>query len=153
MIVTEEEAKALWCPFSRATMYVRGDLPETEKPVDLVGHAANRIILDDVAITEKIQGCIDKTGATRCLGSRCMAWRWAPQKRVPRSQLLKDADPRVVAFIKAERFIDAIKEHRSQSGEPLKEAKDYCERLRNEMLPPTPVARRGYCGLAGKVTP
>ena len=124
MIVTEEEAAVKWCPFSR----------------------------------NEHMGCANRQhggggGIGCCIGSACMEWRWVPQKRAPRSQLLKDADPRVVAFIKAERFIDAIKERRNQAGEPLKEAKDYCERLRNEMFPPMPAARRGYCGLAGKVTP
>ena len=75
--MTEEEAKTKWCPFARTTLYVRGDKPELEKPMDLMGHAANRLVTDDPEINKAIMTAIESSGATRCLGSRCMVWRVA----------------------------------------------------------------------------
>lgn len=75
-IFTADEAKTKWCPFARATIYVRGDAPDLEKPIDLVGHAANRILTDDPTLTASIQQAIDGCGATKCIGPACMAWRW-----------------------------------------------------------------------------
>lgn len=72
----ESDARTKWCPFARATMFVRGNVPGLTKPVDLVGHAANRLVTDDDAINKKIEAAIAITGATRCMGSKCMAWRF-----------------------------------------------------------------------------
>ncbi len=76
MLLTEEEAKAKWCPFARATVYVRGDLGDGKEPVNLAGHGCNRILTDDAKITANLQGVIDDLGATKCMASKCMAWRW-----------------------------------------------------------------------------
>lgn len=81
---TEEEAKTRWCPFARVTLYVRGDAPDLPKPVDLCGHGANKILTDDPALTASIQEAINRTGATRCIGSGCMAWRWYDTEVPPR---------------------------------------------------------------------
>jgi hypothetical protein len=72
---TEDEARQRWCPLSRATFFVRGDLPATDAPV-MVAHGANRIVCDDPAIRERIQAAMDDSGGTRCIGSKCMCWTW-----------------------------------------------------------------------------
>ncbi len=52
MIVTEEQAKKLWCPFARAGVTLRvGDLEKTE--LNTGPHAE-----------------------PKCIASRCMAWTW-----------------------------------------------------------------------------
>jgi hypothetical protein len=76
MIVTEDQAKDHWCPFARVTLFVRGDGDKTEPPVGIVGHGSNRLMSDDDEINRRMQMCIDNSGATRCSGSKCMAWRW-----------------------------------------------------------------------------
>ena len=63
MIVTEEQAKEIWCPHSLAS------IRPVEKLNDniLLGFeciAANRLESDNLP-----------TG-TRCIASKCMAWRW-----------------------------------------------------------------------------
>ena len=73
---TESEARELWCPDARVALYVRGDAPDLERPVDLVGHGCNRMCTDDPVLTKTIQDAIDGTGGTKCISSRCMAWRW-----------------------------------------------------------------------------
>jgi hypothetical protein len=77
--MTEDEAKQKWCPEVRVTLYVRGNLPNHEQPVALVGHGSNKLITDDVELQKRIGEVIEQTGATRCIGSRCMAW--APRVR------------------------------------------------------------------------
>lgn len=72
--MTEDEAKAKWCPFARTTMYVRGDAPPESDPVHLIGQGANRLVVDDAELQAKVVACIETTGATRCIGSACMAW-------------------------------------------------------------------------------
>lgn len=79
MLVTEEQAKTMWCPMARVGMYVRGDAPDMERPVDLVGHGCNRMVTDDAALNKSIQTAMDGTGGTKCLGSACMWWRWGPR--------------------------------------------------------------------------
>ena len=76
-MLTEAEAKTKWCPFARATVYVRGDLGDGKEPVNLAGHGCNRILTDDPKITANLQSCIDELGATRCIASNCMAWHSA----------------------------------------------------------------------------
>lgn len=80
-MLTEDEARQKWCPFARTTMYIRGDVPELEKPLDVMGHAANRVVTDDAALNASIQEALDGCGGTKCLGSRCMAWRWGSEPR------------------------------------------------------------------------
>lgn len=78
-VVIEADAGQKWCPFSRATLYVRGDAGDDAKPIALVGHGSNRLSTDDPDINERIAKALDLTGATRCLGSKCMAWRWVDE--------------------------------------------------------------------------
>src|ERR1700742_1156348 len=52
--MTEDEAKAKWCPFSRVVTH---------------GAVINRDNPDDGQIT-------NADAATRCMGRECMAWRW-----------------------------------------------------------------------------
>jgi hypothetical protein len=85
-----------------------------------------------------------------CLGSACMGWRSIRPSKLPRLKIVADAHPTVLAFIQAERFIEAIKEHRSISGLGLTESKEYCDQLRSAVFPPSLSSMRGYCGLAGK---
>lgn len=50
---------------------------------------------------------------------------------------IKDTDPNIdvtcARLIIKNQFIDAIKLRREQTNEPLKEAKEYCDRLRDEL--------------------
>jgi hypothetical protein len=61
VIVTEAQAKQLWCPYVRS---------ETYGVAGTALHSANRDFHGDPS-----------PGAT-CLGSRCMLWRWAGYKNV-----------------------------------------------------------------------
>lgn len=76
MLVTEEQAGSKWCPHVRATIYARGNAPELPTPINVVGHGANRITTDDPDIDARIADVIDATKLTRCIGPKCMAWRW-----------------------------------------------------------------------------
>ena len=84
-----------------------------------------------------------------CLGSECMAWRTIPLKPRRSTKLATEANAAVIEALRAGQLITAIKEHRSASGLPLKEAKDFCEALRAEMFP-QPISPQGFCGLAGR---
>lgn len=74
MNIHVSDTKKMWCPFSRATLYVRGDQKKGSKPLSLVGHGSNRLSTDDPEINKRIEAALDLSGATRCLGTRCMAW-------------------------------------------------------------------------------
>lgn len=63
MIVTEEEAKTKWCPWTRVPI-------ETETLEWVVGNRAN----------QTGPGGLYK--GSKCIASQCMAWRWA-ENRIP----------------------------------------------------------------------
>lgn len=60
-----------------------------------------------------------------CVGTDCMAWRWARSG--------------------GDDFVQRVKDYRTEHNCTLKEAKEYCE-----AHPVDPSTRRGFCGLAGK---
>jgi hypothetical protein len=127
MMLTEKEAHQKWCPFARVA-----GLPGSEAALLVYNRWPNN------AEVER---------ASRCLGSACMAWRWAP---VPSSPALGDVDPTIAQFIGEQKLINAIKRRRELTGEGLKEAKDYVESISGRFAPQY---RDGHCGLAGPVSP
>lgn len=50
-----------------------------------------------------------------------------------RKESIAEISEQIRIHIKANRFIDAIKQRRLETGEGLKEAKDFCEQLRERM--------------------
>lgn len=80
MIVTEAEATKRWCPFAR---------------VAYVGNSVmNRVSTFHHELAQKQAAAGDdrdlkyyerQVADTHCIGSRCMAWRWAGYHRVPSS--------------------------------------------------------------------
>jgi hypothetical protein len=81
-LATEEEATQKWCPFARVL------LP--------VNQAGNRVSTFHMQLAEK-SGSSDAEHYRRqvadcnCIGSRCMAWRWAGYRRIP-STICTDQD-------------------------------------------------------------
>lgn len=75
--MTEDEAKQKWCPFARVTAFGTVQVTEggAEHSVAVVGHGSNRIVCTDPDIEGKIKDAIEAGGWTRCIGSKCMAWR------------------------------------------------------------------------------
>lgn len=61
--MTEEDAKAKWCPFAR----VGGPMDSVAR-----GTSYNRWPSSDGS--EKAM--LDESGHIKCIGSACMAWRW-----------------------------------------------------------------------------
>lgn len=61
--MTEDDAKQKWCPFARVVQYSSNDGGPPPAP-------GNRCILT-ANVTEALNG------ATTCIGSQCMAWRWS----------------------------------------------------------------------------
>lgn len=87
-----------------------------------------------------VERAIDPT--VSCLGSGCMSWRTVPPPPFP------GVSAKVTAFIAEGKKINAIREHRLDTGLSLRGAKDALEGIfANLTTPPVP---RGYCGLAGK---
>jgi hypothetical protein len=77
VLLTEDEAKEKWCPFTRALYVADADddddddeLFEDQDPVH------NRLVVEGVNDQGFSAGEELDQGKT-CLGSRCMAWRWA----------------------------------------------------------------------------
>ena len=62
MIVTEEAAKSLWCPFSRVIFNAQDKDAKT--------HGA-------ASFNRTSDGCAHN----KCLGSGCMAWEWHDEER------------------------------------------------------------------------
>jgi hypothetical protein len=60
-----------------------------------------------------------------CIADQCAMWRWIPGE--------------------GKSLIERIKDRRSQTGDTLASAKEWCERN-----PEAPASTYGYCGLAGK---
>lgn len=121
-LMTEEEARARWCPFARVPLYAAQPVQE-ESPT-----AANRAP----------PGANDATRAgvereTRCLGAGCMAWRWAP---APLFVKARDA------FTEAQTEGLRIMELRDGPGVMLGVPAD------DPVLLAEP--QRGSCGLAGR---
>ena len=128
----EEQAREKWCPFARLAMYVRGDMPDIERPVDLVGHGCNRICTDDPDLTKSIQAAIEGTGGTKCIASNCMVWRWVPLTITPE-------------------YLDAVRalaEATAEKAPFAKAARAVADKPEAHGLPSKPF--RGFCGLAGK---
>lgn len=119
---TEEEATQCWCPFARVDgLYSKGS--------DATVH--NRLPDGDI------------TMSAMCVGSRCMAWRWA---NTPRRQFHVSAD--CEARVEPER---APGTPASWVWCPYDEMEgDYAGWLEPEEE--CNARRRGYCGLAGKPT-
>jgi hypothetical protein len=72
-IVTESEARKKWCPFARVL------LP--------VNQAGNRISTFHLQLAKKSdprdhEYYLQQEADCNCLGSRCMAWRWAGYRKV-----------------------------------------------------------------------
>lgn len=63
MILTEVEAKQRWCPYA---------FPATREPEERRGFFAGvrSLAINRYEAGEPIHAC-------RCIGSKCMAWRWA----------------------------------------------------------------------------
>lgn len=96
--MTEDEAKTKWCPFVRMPMKLRDQF-----------HVANRVMIDGI------------DDGPKCIGSACMAWRWARPYWKPLEQGESSVN-------RGMRFYDG-------SG--------------NEVPPPSSETD-GFCGLAGK---
>lgn len=63
-MITEDAARTKWCPFSRTMISIKDDDGET------VGYnVANRGTIKDTVMKN-----------SRCLGSSCIAWRWADER-------------------------------------------------------------------------
>lgn len=82
MILTEEEAKAKWCPDARVMTLAKRSNGDDESLVGL-----NRVQLADNAKD------LNPTSA-RCLGSKCMAWRFLDPTRYGADGPLLDKDER-----------------------------------------------------------
>lgn len=67
-MLTENEAKQRWCPFARVTLYPSHD-----------GSAWNRSVVNS---GERQRQEV----ATLCIGSACMAWRWATTEEGSKSR-------------------------------------------------------------------
>lgn len=76
-LMTEEEARARWCPFARVPLYAAQPVQE-ESPT-----AANRA---PPGASDSTRAGVDRE--TRCLGGECMAWRWEPLASIVDSQRL-----------------------------------------------------------------
>jgi hypothetical protein len=66
--MTEEDAKTKWCPFSRAAFIMDKGDGTFDMPVGV--SSLNRFM-------DKGAPQLTNPPACRCLGSACMAWRWA----------------------------------------------------------------------------
>ncbi len=121
MMLTEDDARQRWCPHARVAFYAPHATSD-EGPA-----AVNRDTPDPAAKFDEYRANVH--AATRCVGSACLAWRWAPMPRMVVSRdSLTDADLAVLA-------------DPSWGG--------VIEYRRDGDLPQT-VTRLGYCGLAGK---
>lgn len=69
--MTEQEAKAKWCPFARVAVTLR----EESSGTFYAAASANRVPISEAVA---INGATDRLNpeSARCLGSACMAWRW-----------------------------------------------------------------------------
>lgn len=79
MIVTEAEALTKWCPETRVAFLgsLVGNRPSTSM-IDFADREAARTG-DDRDLKYLRQQQAD----THCIGSRCMFWQWAGQRKVP----------------------------------------------------------------------
>ena len=68
MIVKESEARDKWCPFSRVMLV-------TGTPNGMVAVSGNRMNAPPQDIAAQAEARNPKDA--RCIGSRCMAWRYA----------------------------------------------------------------------------
>lgn len=60
--MTQDEAKKRWCPFARVVLYSSNEGSGAPS-------AGNRCVM-----TSDLDAALN--GATKCIGSACMAWRW-----------------------------------------------------------------------------
>ena len=78
---TEEQARGSWCPFARTITYERDDslgpLDADGEPVGQWHHtpAHNRLRVDADDKEDDVLA-----SDSRCVGSKCMAWRWLSSK-------------------------------------------------------------------------
>lgn len=72
-MMTEDEAKEKWCPFSRPVTVV-GEDNHDKSPVIFMG---NRVLVSIVGDDPQEAMFNENPDGSRCIGSRCMAWRWA----------------------------------------------------------------------------
>jgi len=70
--MTEAEATERWCPFARVLHW---DQITADPPRIFVGGAVNRVDIRDPNAGDDRRLC-------NCIGSRCMAWRWADSGRM-----------------------------------------------------------------------
>lgn len=124
---TEKEAAERWCPFAR----VEG---EASRSV-----AGNRWDTGGGSEIEKF-GPMENPKAARCIGSRCMAWRWN-DGALSRRCHVNDADP--MATVEPARPAHVPP---SYLFEPHEDDEPACwVEPKNEAQ----ARSRGYCGLAG----
>lgn len=69
--MTEDEAKQRWCPFARVVVAV-GRWVNAQKPL-ASGNRLSASVVPDGASREDMTN----PGASRCIASACMAWRWS----------------------------------------------------------------------------
>lgn len=74
-MLTEEQAKLRWCPFSRVLL-----------PVNQSGNRISTFHLEAVrksGDTRDIAHYEQQQADCRCIASHCMSWRWAGYREVP----------------------------------------------------------------------
>lgn len=113
--MTEDEAKIKWCPFVRITLRT--------------GHGAGNKVMD--GDWGGPQGPNNISKASRCIGSKCMAWR-ETNPAVAAGMLSRNMVPNP-AYSEFEFSIPAVPAMIEVPGDPQ---------------PGSPA--EGYCGLAGK---
>jgi hypothetical protein len=74
VLLTEDESKQKWCPFAR-TLFVAEEDGGWEAESDFPVH--NRLMIEG-RDDQGFSGDEEVDQGKTCLGSRCMAWRWAP---------------------------------------------------------------------------
>jgi hypothetical protein len=74
VLLTEDEAKEKWCPFSRA-LYVSDDNDDEDAFAEERDPVHNRLVVEGVS-DQGFSPDEDLDQGKTCLASRCMAWRW-----------------------------------------------------------------------------
>ena len=121
--MTEEEAKAKWCPFARTLDYVSDVVRAGDDPV-FIGVTVNREPGGyDAAGNETVR----ILGRHRCIASACMAWRWSEAKRTAA-------------------FLEAVQQH--MAGQPRPNFNTAVQAVYAERGGQFERSE-GYCGLAG----
>ncbi len=132
-LLTEVEALDKWCPLGRVS--------EANNDLKWFSPSSNVLVESD---PEDRANCdIQREEQSPCVASRCMAWRW-----VQGYDWAKDFN----ALLASDNLVNAIKLYRNVTGLGLKEAKEYCDRVRDgvEPMPTEGADPQGYCGAFGR---